>query len=296
MAIRASHRLALKLFPEAVVMFLARAHRPLARYLAGLMFRRRHGQRPITKIYAEDDLLHWARRDVQDAESFRYFRTLESYFEGGEGNVAALEQILSEAGHGLAQADAVLEFACGAGRLTRHLVRRMDRAKLTVSDIDRGAVDFVRKTFGVDGFYSESEPEKLAHDRRYDVIIVVSLFSHLPSHSWKRWLRRLEEMLSAGGLLVFSTLTWNVDNDTVPDYQRDAFELGLLYSERNETRGRLGGTDYGTTYTRKDFVSKAVSENHSGTLIGYFPGALNGVQDVYVVRRPLEPQPVLQPE
>jgi 2-polyprenyl-3-methyl-5-hydroxy-6-metoxy-1,4-benzoquinol methylase len=258
--------------------------------LAGLWFRRRHGQRLITKLYEEDDLLHWSLREVQDAESFRYFRALQLYFEGGEGNVAAVERAVSEAGSSLAAADSVLEFACGAGRLTRHLVRRMDRPKLTVSDIDHGAVDFVRDTFGVGGFYSEREPQDLAHDRRYEVIIVVSLFSHLPSHSWTRWLRRIEDLLSPGGVLVFSTLTWNVDTVTVPDFQREAFELGLLYSESNETRGRLGGTEYGTTYSRKEFVVRAVSESVGGSLVGHFPGALDGVQDLYVVRRSAEPQ------
>jgi 2-polyprenyl-3-methyl-5-hydroxy-6-metoxy-1,4-benzoquinol methylase len=270
------------------------ASHPFARCLAGLLFWRTHGQRLVTKLYPDDDLLHWARRDAAGAKSFGYFHALQLYFEGGENNVAAVEHVLGEAGCSLAQAGSVLEFACGAGRLTRHLVRRMDPAKLTVSDIDRGAVDFVRETFGVDGFYSAREPDDLAHDGRYDVIVVVSLFSHLPSHSWTRWLRRLEEMLSPGGLLVFSTLLWPVDRATVPDYQQDAFELGLLYSERNETRGRLAGAEYGTAYVLKEFVTRAVSENLSGTLIGYVQGALNGVQDVYVVRRSAEPQPVLQ--
>jgi SAM-dependent methyltransferase len=207
------------------------------------------------------------------------------YFGGGERNVAELEKVLGEVGCSLREADSALEFACGSGRLTRHFVRRMSPAKLTVSDIDRRAVDFVRQTFEVDGFYAASEPEKLIHDHRYDLIVVVSLFSHLPMHTWTRWLKRLDEMLTVDGLLVFSTLLWDTGGIPVIDEQKEAFELGFLYSERNETRGRLGGGEYGTTFVRKEFVTQAVSENFRGRLVKYFPRALNGVQDVYVLQR-----------
>jgi 2-polyprenyl-3-methyl-5-hydroxy-6-metoxy-1,4-benzoquinol methylase len=50
-----------------------------------------------------------------------------------------------------------------------------------VSDIDHRAVDFVKDKLGVRGFYSAPTAEQLSHDQRYDVIVAVSLFSHLPS-------------------------------------------------------------------------------------------------------------------
>jgi SAM-dependent methyltransferase len=225
------------------------------------------------------------REMAANGSGFRYYHSLKRYYDGGERNVSEIESILAALGAPLGDADSILEFACGHGRLTRHLVRRVSPAKLTVSDIDRGAVDFVARTFGVRGLYSTREPEQLVHDVRYDLILVVSLFSHLPIQTWTRWLNRLNDLLLPDGLLVFSTLPWQAgDSPPIPE-QTEAFELGLLYSEQNETRGRLRGDDYGTSFVRTEFVLDAVEEHFTGRLVRHLPLALNGVQDVYVLRR-----------
>jgi 2-polyprenyl-3-methyl-5-hydroxy-6-metoxy-1,4-benzoquinol methylase len=271
---------------RALAKFVARSQRPIARYLAASDFRRKFGGRLISKIAAEDDLLHESIAEVSQTHSkFRYYRAVSTYYLRGESNVSAVDNLLVHLGSPLRESDSVLEFACGYGRLTRHFVRRISPSKLTVSDIDQTAVDFVRQSFGVEGFYSSREPEKLIHDRRYALIIVVSLFSHLSAERWPGWLRRLEEMLKPQGLLVFSTLPWHTAGGPVPDEEKEAFELGFLYSGENETRGRLGGEEYGTAFVTKDFVTKAVSDNLTAGLVNYSPRALNGVQDVYVLQR-----------
>lgn len=263
-----------------------RSLRPIARYIAATDFQRKFGGRLTRKIAPEDDLLHASIAEVSGTHSrFRYYRAASLYYLRGESNVSELENLLTGLGSPLHEADSVLEFACGYGRLTRHFIRRIGPSKLVVSDIDQRAVDFVRESFGVAGFYSSREPEKLTDDRRYELIIVVSLFSHLPAGRWPGWLRRLEEMLKPHGLLVFSTLPWETGGAPVPDEQKEAFELGFLYSERNETRGRLGGGEYGTAFVTRDFVTRAVSENLTAGLIKHSPRALNGVQDVYVIQR-----------
>jgi 2-polyprenyl-3-methyl-5-hydroxy-6-metoxy-1,4-benzoquinol methylase len=265
---------------------VARSHRPIARYLAASNFRRKFGGRLIWKIAPEDDLLQWSIAEASRTHSkFRYYRGVSMYYFRGDANVSAVEDLLSHLGFPLRKSHSVLEFACGYGRLTRHLIRRISPSKLTVSDIDRTAVDFVRRSFGVEGFYSSREPEELIHDRRYALIIVVSLFSHLSAERWPGWLRRLEEMLKPQGLLVFSTLPWHTSGGPVPDEEKEAFELGFLYSEQNETRGRLSGERYGTAFVTKDFVTKTVSDNLTATLVNHSPRALNGVQDLYVIQR-----------
>jgi SAM-dependent methyltransferase len=269
-----------------MVAFLASCHRPLARYLAARHHRDGPDGRFVRRVDPDDDLLHHGMRQLAERGSaFRYYRSVELYYGGGLRNVSEIQSILAALGAPLGDAGSILEFACGHGRLTRHLVRRVDPEKLTVSDIDRSAVDFVTRTFGVRGVYSTSEPEQLVDDGRYDLILVVSLFSHLPLQTWTRWLKRLNELLTPDGLLVFSTLPWQAgDSPPIPD-QTDAFELGLLYSEQNETRGRLSGDGYGTSFVRKQFVLDAVEGSFTGRLIKHLPLALNGVQDVYVLQR-----------
>jgi 2-polyprenyl-3-methyl-5-hydroxy-6-metoxy-1,4-benzoquinol methylase len=289
MLVAHTHRSVLRLIPTPVVTFLARVHRPLARYLVARRYQGGPGGRLIRTVDPDDDLVHYGMRQLAEKGSaFRYYHSLELYYDGGERNVSEIESILAALGAPLADAGSILEFACGSGRLTRHLVRRVSPAKLTVSDIDRHAVDFVTRTFGVRGLYSTSEPEELVHDARYDLILVVSLFSHLPIQTWTRWLERLNELLMPQGLLVFSTLPWQAGESPPIPEQTEAFELGLLYSEQNETRGRLSGNEYGTSFVRTQFVLGAVEEHFKGRLVKHLPRALNGVQDVYVLQRESE--------
>jgi SAM-dependent methyltransferase len=264
------------------VNLLARAHLRVACYLAASNFRRKFGVRLNGTIAAEDDLLHASLVQVSRRRSrFRHYRAAWVYYRRGRRIVGEIQKLLLQLGSPLGEADSVLEFACGYGRLTRHFVERIPPSKLVVSDIDRAAVDFVRESFGVGGFYSSREPEKLLDDRRYDLIIVVSLFSHLPAERWTGWLRRLEEMLKPQGLLVFSTLPMGA---SVGDDHKEVFELGYFYSENNETRGRLGGDQYGTVFVTKDFVTNVVSESLTAEWVNHSPRALNGVQDICVVR------------
>jgi 2-polyprenyl-3-methyl-5-hydroxy-6-metoxy-1,4-benzoquinol methylase len=281
----AAHRLALKLSPAPLLRFLARVHRPIARYVAGTKYRRKYGGRFVSQIDPQDDLLHYSIEAASSSySSFRYYHGVSWYFNGGEWNAAEIEDVIRYAGFSFHDAGSVLEFACGYGRVTRHMVRRISPSKITVSDIDRGAVEYVKDRFGVAGFYSTSRPEDLVHERCYDIVVVVSLFSHLPMASWGPWLKRLNKMLNPGGLLLFSTLPLNADAE-VADADREGFERGFLYRQQNETRGRLSGEQYGTASVSKAFVEEITSANFEGRLIKHCPREFNGVQDAYVLQR-----------
>jgi 2-polyprenyl-3-methyl-5-hydroxy-6-metoxy-1,4-benzoquinol methylase len=265
---------------------LSRAYRPLARQVAATKYRRKYGGRFVSKIDAGDDLLHYSIEGASEVHSsFRYFRGVQWYFNGGEWNAAEVEDVLRYAGHSLHDAGSVLEFACGYGRVTRHLVRRISPSRITVSDIDRAAVDFVKARFGVDGFYSASTPEQLVHDRRYDVIVVVSFFSHLPEDSWGPWLRRLHGMLEPDGLLLFTTLPLDAGGGEVAEADREGFQRGFLFHVQNETRGRLDSEQYGTASVSPEYVEQAAAANFDGRLLKHCPREFNGVQDAYVLQR-----------
>ncbi len=266
---------------------LNRIYRPLARRLAAANSRRRYGRRFVAEIHEEDDLLHYGL-DVASAEpAFRYYRAAQGYFAGGEWNAAEVESALAEVGCSLRDVASFLEFACGYGRLTRHFVNWISPSRITVSDIDRQAVDFVTQEFGVRGFYSAPTPGELTDNGRYEVIVVVSLFSHLPIHNWGPWLRRMNEMVDPGGFLLFSTLGMHAWDVNVSEVAKEAFEAkaeGFLYREQNETRGRLSTDIYGMSYVSERFVERAVSEDFEGRLVKSCPRGLNGFQDVYVLQ------------
>jgi SAM-dependent methyltransferase len=276
-----------RLIPATVRPSLARISRPLARHLAAATCRRRYGRRFVSEIHEEDDLMHHGLEVASAEPAFRYYRAAQRYFAGGEWNAAEVEHALADVGCSLREAGSFLEFACGYGRLTRHFVHRISPSKVTVSDIDLRAVDFVTERFGVRGFLSSPMADELTHDVRYDVIVVVSLFSHLPIQHWGPWLKRMNEMLNAGGFLLFSVLGMHAWEVNVSDIDRKAFQVkaeGFFYGKRNETRGRLSTDSYGASYVSEQFVERVISENFAGRVVKSCPRGLNGFQDVYVLQ------------
>ena len=267
---------------------LAELHRPVARQLAAARYRRRYGEPFMADIDDADDLLHYSLGVAAARPAFRYYDAVRMYFSGGEWNAAEMAEVMRRHGFPLGQAASVLEFACGWGRVTRHLVHVIDRSRLTVSDVDPAAVQFVRRKLGVRGFTSAIDPLDLRHEDRYEVILIVSLFSHLPHADWGRWLARLGQLLEPGGALAFSTLGTYAFAVNIPDAERHSFEEvaeGFYYRAANETRGRLNTDHYGLSYVAEGPVRDLVRQHFPGRIIAACPRALNGFQEVYVLER-----------
>ena len=271
---------------------LYRLHQPLACYLAAAPYRRTYRARFMSAIDEDDDLLHYAFPLASEYPVFHYYRAAQMYFKGGDWNTRDVERVLDEAGFPLGNAGSLLEFAAGYGRLTRHFVQRLAPSRVTVSDIDPGGVDFLRRRLGVNGFYSVSAPGALRQDGRYDMIIVVSLFSHLPHHAWGPWLERLGTLLTPGGVLLFTTM--NYDDADPKDFETQAD--GFLYRRQNETRGRLDPGGYGAAFVTPGYVERAVAEHFDGRLVRFTYHALLIAQDAYVLQRSASPEHRARPD
>ena len=211
---------------------------------------------------------------------------IAEYFYSGELLLTGLQEVFEDLGYSFNQIDTFLDFACGYGRFTRFLIQKLDHEKITVSDIDKNAVDFVKSTFGVNGFYSVDNPDRLIHDTRYDVIFVASLFSHLSLRFWCDWLKRLYDLLNDGGILIFST--HGVDlikllNDEMKVLVQKV-EEGFYYVPLSETK-RLSTKDYGSTYVRYDYAGKVIRQNNIGKIVAYYPKKLHNFQDIYVIKK-----------
>ena len=178
---------------------------------------------------------------------------LRDYLADGWRTLSELVLLLERAGHCLAGCKQVLEFASGHGRFTRHLVKALGHERVTVSDVVPGAVAFSTAQFGVRGFVSTSEPAALAWPGRYDLVFVLSLFSHLPRATWSAWLRRLWDAVAPGGVLVFTT-----HGDFAA--QRAGVTLdeqGFHFVGASESTA-IDVQEYGTAFTSPGFVQTQI--------------------------------------
>ena len=204
---------------------------------------------------------------------------IRDYLADGWRTLAELMPLLEREGKPLTSVRSMLEFASGFGRLTRHLARILP-GRVTCADVLPGSSDFVRERFGVQAFDSATDPDRIAWTARYDLIFILSFFTHVPLHAWPRWLARLDEALDDDGLLVFSIHSpqYAIDHKVPLDAEGGAF---LRSSEQSS----LSTEEYGTTFATWERVRREIEAGIPGARVEIYPRTFWLAQDCVVVRR-----------
>ncbi|GKS84100.1 class I SAM-dependent methyltransferase [Acidovorax sp. SUPP1855] len=220
---------------------------------------------------------------------FRFFEghpsstnPLRDYLADGWRTLSELMALLEAVDRPLLKTPRFMEFASGHGRFTRHLVKALGADRVTVSDVVPDAMAFAQRTFGVRSVLSSTVPESLVWDQQYDVVFVLSLFSHLPRRTWSRWLHCLYDGVAPGGVLVFSThgLKAAAHDSVALD------EDGFFFAPSSESQA-IDVQEYGTAFTSEDFVLARIAETVGAdklvhrSLVHFW-----NHQDAYVLAKP----------
>ena len=216
---------------------------------------------------------------------FRFFANHEiaknpirEYLADGWRTLSELMLLLEAVDRPLLKTQSVLEFAAGFGRFTRHLVKVLP-GRVTCSDVMPGSVDFLREQFGVESFRSSHDPAEVVAPAKYDLVFVLSMFTHLPTRMWAPWLRALAGTVKPGGLLVFS-----VHNEDVAKEIGVVFDADGTHFISSSESPSIDAETYGTTFTTKKFVLDCVSSVFGTEPLLYKPQGFWNGQDGVVVR------------
>ena len=222
-----------------------------------------------------------------DDDIFRFFAAhptsrnpLRDYLSDGWRTMVELQAVMDQQGQTLSTSQGFLEFACGHGRFTRHLVNRIPQGHLTVSDVVPGSVDFLKALCGVQGFESTTDPTALRIPSKYQQVFVLSLFSHLPDSTWGAWVERLFSALQPGGLLIFSTHGLKCVQQSGVTLNDDGYAF-FASSESSAIEGQI----YGTAFTSPDYVRKTVANALGAQVqVSIRPNHFWGNQDAVVIK------------
>jgi glycosyltransferase involved in cell wall biosynthesis/SAM-dependent methyltransferase len=244
-----------------------------------LELRKKYGQSFVAGIHPDDAMYQFLLHHPDIKEPLR------EYFNSGESMMANFYEILSDQKIDIHSIGSFLDFASGYGRFTRFLIHKLPADRITVSDIDKNAVDFCKATFGVDGFYSSEDPDTLTLQKKFDLIWVASLFSHLSLRLWRKWLVKLSGMLNPGGILIFSTHGCHCYHLLDEQTKRSILHQddGFYFIKKSEIDA-LPNDMYGTTYATEKFVLDFIQKNQLGTIVKYYPKKLWEFQDIYVLK------------
>jgi SAM-dependent methyltransferase len=158
----------------------------------------------------------------------------------------------------------ILDFGCGHGRVLRALAANFPDADLTAIDSNKGGVDFCAKEFGAKPVYSNFGFSDLRFNRKFDLIWVGSVFTHLSCDRWPKLLTLLRSVLADNGLLLFSThgrdaqrrlrdshalLTFNLDSERIAKILEEYHSYGFGYSDYRRYPG------YGVSLSSSGWVA-----------------------------------------
>jgi SAM-dependent methyltransferase len=239
----------------------------------------------------EDTFSSWMGVNCEihpDDEIFRFFynhpectNPLRDYFADGWRSLLELMVVLEKIDCPLIGCDSFLEFASGYGRLTRHLSKFPGSDKVHAADLMPESVEFIKEKFAIDGFYSNKDPDKLEFPQQYEVVFVLSLFSHLPKRSWGKWLGVLFSAVKPGGYLIFSTHGEGFA-------RRNKVELdqqGFFFIASSES-SHLAGEEYGTSITSAEFVKNTVAGFDDMEVALFQADHFWAGQDAWAIKKP----------
>jgi len=225
------------------------------------------------------DFIFWFIHDDPGLEPKT--KAADVYMESGQSTSIILRNILSQ--HLPSREPfSLLDFASGYGRIARHLSKVLPKADVTACDIHAEAVSFLKR-IGVQAVQSATIPEQLDLKRQFDVIFVLSFFTHMPKRTWGRWLKSLANHLAPDGMLIFTThgLTSQKLMGN-PMLESD----GFWFKPESEQKD-LDAAEYGNTITTFEYVYRHISG--TDLRLERFQTPAWGHQDLYVVRRPSVP-------
>lgn len=210
-------------------------------------------------------------------------KAIEYYFSSGKFVADKLASFIRA--EGLEPNDmSVLDFACGYGRITRHLVDNF--ADVCVADLEFEMLRFQKEHLSVEGFLSNVDINRVLWPRRtFDVVFSFSLFTHLNPNIWEEWFWSVLECVKPGGYFIFSTrgvdFAMRTTNDDITEQTVQHFK------EKNETNGRLDPKIYGMITLAKEFVDDVISASADKVeRVEYFKGGdFDQYQDMHVLKR-----------
>lgn len=162
------------------------------------------------------------------------------FLDSGYTVLDELESVLQLAGWKLGLFSNILDFGCGCGRVTRALsYRRKSRQGLYASDLDPEAIAWCQENYSTLAEFSvnNAEPPLAYADSTFDLVLGVSIFTHLPEDMQFRWLAELSRVTKPDGCLILSVHGGHHIRNLSAEIQEEIRQRGFFYQQIGKVEG-----------------------------------------------------------
>jgi SAM-dependent methyltransferase len=232
-----------------------------------------------------------------DPDDQMHMSTEDRYFSVGRDairNIAAVQTLV-----GVPEPAAVLDLACGHGRVARYLAAAWPDAALVGCDTMTRALPFYAETFGAEVVESDPDFTQLQLGRSFDLIWSGSLMTHLPEAAASAMIDFMVRHLAAGGLAVFTThgryvaTKWRSGTFPYRMSQDRLRGLSEQFDAGDYSYGDYDGmTNYGISMTPLAWIMRRLADHPEVRLASLVERGWDNHQDVVaVVRRDVSDTP-----
>ena len=210
------------------------------------------------------------------------------FFDSAAEACREVDVALGAAGRRLADFESILDFGCGPGRAVRILRGLAPRAHLFGADIDPEAIAWARSHYASYGDFSVAphHPPTLYAEDRFDFILGISVFTHLPEDMQFEWLAELRRIAKPGGFLVLTTHGEEHYGKLDADVREIMRTRGFFYGDFGWNYGRSVSLPdfYQTAYHSHDYIRREWSRFFE--IVEIRALGLERHQDTVLLRRP----------
>lgn len=207
----------------------------------------------------------------------------KSFLDFGRTRAAEISDLLAQAGAKPQAGAQILDFGCGCGRVLRHFPQYFPGCNFTGLDVDAEALEWCRHHFrGPFEFHQSphAPPSPLAGPQ-FDVVLALSVFTHLPVELELQWIEELARLTKPDGWLLLTFLDEEImtREGFLPSTALEAGQ-GLFYYQGSVTEGLPGY--YKSSYHEEAAVARLWSPHVD--VVSIHPKAVNGRQSAALCR------------
>jgi SAM-dependent methyltransferase len=206
----------------------------------------------------------------------------QRFFEVGKRTVEDIENILqSHLRRSLLSFQNILDFGCGCGRNMIWLYRRTSKPNYYGTDIDEKAIEWCKNNLPFATFsVNASFPPLPFMPDTFDLIIIISVFTHLDEEMQLAWIQELHRILKPKGIVLLSVHGLSICKN-MPKVIRDTLEVnGFVFVNADFTKGifpewyklsfhteKYIKQKFDTYFKLLCYIEKGINDHHDAVLL-----------------------------
>jgi 2-polyprenyl-3-methyl-5-hydroxy-6-metoxy-1,4-benzoquinol methylase len=158
---------------------------------------------------------------------------VSAFIESGYSICADLDAALRFAGKQLTDFRRILDWGCGCGRITRALHVVTPASEVHGADIDPEAIAWLQRHCSryAQFYLAPHRPPMAYANDTFDLVIGISIFTHLPEEMQFLWLDELRRITKPGALLILTTSGENNYKQLPAELLAAVQKKGYLYRD-----------------------------------------------------------------